>query len=375
MLYDSYHKKITKVLKTLRKIFKHIVLISIVTGVLLASLVTFMVIKGWVLDDKALTPSFEASYGDELPLNSSAIFAKCSYEYSEDGETWSSEKPIAPGEYKARAMAKNIFGKLRYGMVYDFVIKPKEIDVSVAENMIQYGDLPTVEAELAYEDKISCEAVTYSDKFASETMVKPVEETVKIKNADGEDVTKNYKLNIVETNITINPRSVTVIISGKEMIYNNTVLSNFDGYELSEDTPAAYDDRPIAVLQNTRIEVGVTPNEPSEIKMVNADGEDVSLHYQISKVVGDLKVSERPLYIKTATDEKAYDDIDLINKTCEVVNEYPIVDGHTLECTSHTSIKYVGEIKNTLVFKVKNEAGEDKTASYSLFYEEGTLKI
>ena len=131
MLYDSYHKKISKVVGILRKIFKHIVLISIVSGLVLAAIIAFMATKGIVLDDKYISDKFEMTYGDELPLDVTALFSDVSYEYSSDGKNWSEEAPLSVGTYQVRAVAKAVFGQTRYGKVYSFSLKPKKVDVLV----------------------------------------------------------------------------------------------------------------------------------------------------------------------------------------------------------------------------------------------------
>ena len=127
MLYDSYHKKISKVVDVLRKVFKHIVLISIVLGLLLAFLITFMVTKGMIIDDKNASNRFPVTYGEDLPLKTSALFASHKYQYSENGRKWSDDFPSEPGTYRVRAVAKGIFGNERYGKIYTFVLKAKEI--------------------------------------------------------------------------------------------------------------------------------------------------------------------------------------------------------------------------------------------------------
>ena len=60
MLYDSYYKKISKIADFWKKVFKHIVLIGIIFGVILAAVIAFMVTKGIVFDDK--------SYSDKIEL-------------------------------------------------------------------------------------------------------------------------------------------------------------------------------------------------------------------------------------------------------------------------------------------------------------------
>ena len=372
MLYDSYHKKISKIVDTLRKIFKHIVLISIVLALILAAIVAFMVTKGIVLDDNSTADGFEMTYGDGFPLKCKALFAKVIYEYSEDGVEWTTDKPNAVGEYKVRATAKNIFGQYRYGSVYSFKVLPKQIEVLVSDASVIYGELPLVSAELAFDDAIICETVEYSDRQASVTMVTPIESAIKITNTDGDDVTHMYELTVKSTEITILPRTIEVTVSDKEMIYNDTKLS-YDGYEIS-DGELADGDILQAVFDKYLIDVGSVENTPT-LSVVTHDGLDISMHYKILTQIGTLSVDYRPLIIETGSSEKVYDDIELSNTNYKITGEYDIVDGHTAICVSNSVIVDVDEVENVLALEIKNASGEDKTQNYSLFYERGTLKI
>lgn len=372
MLYDSYHVKISKIVAVLRKIFKHIVLISIVSALIVTMIVAFMATKGLIIDDSSVMSGFEMTYGEPLPLKAKAVFSSVDYEYSSDGVKWSAEMPRTTGDFRVRACANNIFGQKRYGEVYSFTINPKEIDVSVVEDEIVYGELPTVEAELAFEDSISCDNVSYSDRLAKTTDVKPVLDSIKITNSAGDDVTNLYKLNLVSRAINILPRKIEVTVSDKEMIYNDTRFS-FDGYELSDGRLADGD-----VLQATfdkyLIDVGEVVNTPV-LRVATSDGIDISVHYEIATRIGVLKVNKRPLIVKAAGAEKEYDDTELVNKTFEIAGDYKLVDGHAANCVSHTSITNVEEKENIIAIEIKNASGEDKTPNYSLFYENGTLKI
>ena len=372
MLYDSYHKKISKVLSTLRKIFKHIVLISIVTGLILAAIIAFMITKGIVLDDKSVSESFEMTYGEDLPVNSKALFARVLYEYSANGVDWSTEPPIELGEYKVRATAKTLFGQTKYGMVYSFKLNAKPINVTVADKQITYGDIPNVFAELAVGDKITCESFLYADRLASVTNIVPVKEEVKILNSKGEDITSLYNINSVASQITVMPRNILVTVSDKELIYNDTKFS-YDGYELSAGTLAKGDILQ-AVFSKYLIDVGSVVNTP-QLSVVTADGLDVSVHYNIDTEIGMLTVDYRPIIIQTGSSEKIYDDKELFNTDYEVLGEFGIVDGHVVECVSKTSIINADEVENVLALEIKNADGEDKTSNYSIFYERGMLTI
>ena len=372
MLYDSYHKKISRVVDTLRKIFKHIVLISIVTVLVIAAIIAFMVTKGIVIDDESDADGFEVTYGDALPLNSKAILARVVYEYSSNGTDWSAEPPKSLGEHSVRATAKTLFGQTKYGKTYSFVLKARSANVSVTDKEIVYGATPSVFAELASGDTLACKSFVYADRLATVTDVAPNKESIKIENSHGEDVTALYNIIPVSTQITVLPRPILVTVSDKELIYNDTRLS-YDGYELSGGTLAEGDTLQ-AVFDKYLIDVGEIENTPT-LSVISSDSLDVSVHYIISTHIGTLKVDYRPLIIETPSAEKVYDDTALSNPDYKIIGEYDIVDGHIAECVSSTSITDVDFVENVLAIEIKNSVGEDKTHNYSLFYERGWLEV
>ena len=372
MLYDSYHAKISKIVVFLRKLYKHIVLICIVAGILLIALVAFMIFKGKVIDDTACADKFQMTYGDSLPIKASAVLAKVSYEYSADGVSWSADAPLHPGQYFVRPMAKSVFGVSRYGSTYTFELLQKEIEVSVIDDKVIYGEFPNVSAELAYNDKIVCEGFNYADIYLKKTEVTPMHDAVKIFTEDDVDVTGSYVIKEKATSITIDPRPILVTVSDQSMIYNDTKLS-YNGYELSSGT-LVNNDALIAVFNKYIIDVGEVVNTP-ELCVISSEGKDISLHYIISKKIGKLKVEHRPLVIKTPSAEKVYDDVELFADNYEIAGEYGVVEGHVVECFERTGILDVGETQNYVRLNITNADGEDKTDNYSFIYEPGVLKI
>lgn len=375
MLYDSYHKKISNVVNVLRKIFKHIVLISVVMVLLIASIIAVLVTKGMVLDDDTVSENFEIVYGEPLPLDANALFSKVEYEYSVDGVEWTTEFPSTLGEYMVRAVSTNTLGQQTCGKVYKFSFVAKEIDVSVKDESVTYGENPKISAKLVSGDTITCDKFDFGDRLAQETTITPNADAVKISDVDGKDVTNLYKINVLTTDITIEKRKIIVTVSDKEMIYNNTKLL-YDGYELNEATPLAKGDVLQAVFDSNAyiIDVGEKTFVP-KLTVVTEDNLDITVHYDIHSSIGSLKVDYRPLIIGTGSSEKIYDDKELFNTEATILGEYDIVEGHTLECESYPSITDVSEIENVLIHKIKDANGEDKTSNYSLFYERGTLSI
>ena len=380
MLYDSYYKKISRVLDFCRKVFKHIVLISIIIALIIISVIALLATKGIVFDDKNAEDNFEISYGEGLPLNASAMLSKVRYEYSsDDGATWSEDMPIVPGEYSVRAVANTSFGGERYGKVYSFVLKAKSIEVFVGDSSVIYGELPEVKSnELSYGDKITCDKVVYEDIAAVDARVMPDKDSVKIFSVDGTDVTTSYDIEAVTTDIKINPRKIGFTVSGEEMVYNNVRLT-YSGYEISSGTLAEGDTEQAVIDTKPLSEVGIT--EVGEFRctpdfcIVTSDGVDVTEHYEISTKVGTLKVVERSIVVKTGSAEKVYDETELFCEDYEIMGGQGLVEGHSLSCESHLSIINADEKPNELKFRILDASGTVKTQNYSVFYEKGTLKI
>ena len=380
MLYDSYYKKISRVLDFCRKVFKHIVLISIIIALIIISVIALLATKGIVFDDKNAEDNFEISYGEGLPLNASAMLSKVRYEYSsDDGATWSEDMPIVPGEYSVRAVANTSFGGERYGKVYSFVLKAKSIEVFVGDSSVIYGELPEVKSnELSYGDKITCDKVVYEDIAAVDARVMPDKDSVKIFRVDGTDVTTSYDIEAVTTDIKINPRKIGFTVSGEEMVYNNVRLT-YSGYEISSGTLAEGDTEQAVIDTKPLSEVGIT--EVGEFRctpdfcIVTSEGVDVTEHYEISTKVGTLKVVERSIVVKTGSAEKVYDETELFCEDYEIMGGQGLVEGHSLSCESHLSIINADEKPNELKFRILDASGTVKTQNYSVFYEKGTLKI
>lgn len=372
MLYDSYYKKISKIADFWKKVFKHIVLICIALGLILATIIAFMVVKGMVFDDKNQSESIEITYGGALSLNSNALFSDVVYEYSDDdGKTWSSQPPIFPGEYKVRSVSNGIFGQSRYGKVYSLTISPKEIEVNVVEKEILYGELLSVSADLSYGDTVYCDNFIYEDISKQTTSVLPDIEAVKILNEDGEDITFAYSIKPVSATVSLQPREILFVVEDKGTVYNGVKFS-FDGYELSRGT-LAYEDSVKAVFNKYLVDVGEIENTP-EIRVFNKDGIDVSLHYVIDKQIGTLSVDYRPIVIESDSAQKIYDGAAFNSYAYEVV-EGSIAEGQTITCISGPSITEVGSIDNALSFEITDGEGKDVTSNYSIIYALGTLDV
>ena len=121
--------------------------------------------------------------------------------------------------------------------------------------------------------------------------------TVKIYDADGNDVSDKYLIRSEFGSLTVTPKKITVTASSDTKIYDGLPLTN-SGYELrntdrNDNGPvlAAGDTIKVTVVGSIT-DPGRIDNVISTIGITNADNEDVTFCYDITRVRGELKVVE-----------------------------------------------------------------------------------
>ena len=147
MTYKSYEariQRIAKATKGLRRCAKLIVAL-VVTAILATGGCLFA--KGMVFGGVTCAPAMD--YGDTANPSCFVFWGSADYQYAAEGsEEWSSEPPVLPGKYMVRAVTSRTFGGTYYSDPTHFTIRPKKITVTVREDSIPYGGVPTVTAEL-----------------------------------------------------------------------------------------------------------------------------------------------------------------------------------------------------------------------------------
>jgi len=183
------------------------------------------------------------------------------------------------------------------------------------------------------------------------------------------DLTFNYQITFVQGELTIIPRSITILTASDEKVYDGTSLRN-EGVQVVGGSLIG--SQVITVTSNTSIlNVGQTPNT---LGISIFDGlVDMTDNYEIIIEEGTLRITPRPITIETATDEKNYDGTPLWNENVHVIFG-SLVNEQFISISSHTSITTVGEILNTLEISIF-EGTTDVTNNYQITVVEGTLKI
>lgn len=370
MLYENYQKRISKIADTLALILKQMPKILISLAVLAAVVTVLLAYKGTFLGETEAQK--ELVYGEEFSYRSKAFLSKVHYEYrKQDGTEWSEKYPKLPGNYVVRARARAAFGKMSYGNEIAFSILPRSTDIWVSSAQMMWGETPTISADLAKGDYFSVRAVQYENMLAETTKVIPALSTIRVLDADGDDVTGAYVFRVVESTITFLPRPITVTVADAEREYNGLRFS-FDQYELSGGT-LGQGERLVAVFNRSLTEVGSVVNTPV-LTVLNENGVDVTMHYTITQEIGTLTVAQRPLLVKTGGLEITYDGQDHVVRDFSIDPSTTLVKGHSIT-TNWRVYNDCGTYENIPDFTIHNRQGEAKTQNYAVFFESGKVVI
>ena len=210
-----------------------------------------------------------------------------------------------------------------------------------------------------------------------------------IKDADGNDVTKNYKPEYALGALTINPiGTVTVTIKGKTVtgVYCGADYIA-EGYDVEISDPK-YTKDDFTFSGNSRVyrtDVGTTYMGLKAEQFENKNSNFDRVEFVIEED-GYVEVTKRPLYLRADTPNPiTYDGAEHVRTLCVVVakGEYlEIANGQMLENVltmyrvSGTNVGiYKGEFLQLAKIVDRDDPSKDVTANYDIKYETGTLQI
>ena len=114
--------------------------------------------------------------------------------------------------------------------------------------------------------------------------------------------------------------------------------------------------------------------DAASVKILDADGADVTANYQVTGGSATLTVSRRPLMIRTSSAIKVYDGTALTDHTAPTVSG--LLSGHRLPVTFTGKQEKAGSSANTIKtdFKITYN-DKDVTKNYDISYNFGTLTV
>ena len=208
-----------------------------------------------------------------------------------------------------------------------------------------------------------------------------------IKDADGKDVTSNYEISLREGTLTVYPIELKIVTQGAEKFYDGTPLTN-DKYDVTvlNATDFVAGHRIIVQVIGSQTIVGSSPNviDESGVKVLDADGNDVTKNYRISYQYGELIVNQRHIGIYPDGAEKIYDGTPLTNQTYTISDCGYGKDGGLAPEQYVATVSFdgwiinVGTVPATLIFEslsICDQNGNDVTENYDVTSIPGALTV
>ncbi len=373
MLYESYKKKIKALAENLRKAsFVALICLCVIAAVLILLLI-FECFRGIIISDISDT---SITYGDSADLSASAFLDEIEYEYQAKDGTWQSGIPRAAGEFTVRGYSKNLLGIKRYTSEASLSVAEKVVHIELPEYRWEYGDTSPYELlqsdELAFSDIIGNIDFKMDGGELGEVRVSVETRSVKIINADGDDVTNSYSLTFGEGRGYIEKRTLTLVTASVSREYDATVLQAND-YSVTEGSIAAGHTAEFK-FNNSIKNVGRLDNEATLV-IKDRSGIDVTDKYDITLSFGRLDVLPRTLFIETETVYKTYDGLPLSSDKYKIVNG-SVAAGEALNvATDGIRITDAGIVQNTASAYVTDASGNDVSSNYDLRVTFGSLSV
>ncbi|QVK18994.1 hypothetical protein KHQ81_04600 [Mycoplasmatota bacterium] len=366
MLYERYEQRVRRKVLILRQIYKYRFLLITLASIAFLSLSGIAITKGTIYD--VSVPSSYV-YSEDVDFSSKAMFSSVTYSYRHIGETtWVNEKPTTAGEYEVEIKTKQFFGGENTKVV-GFTIEPKNITLDIQASSVVFGENPIIEAELAEGNYIDDVQFSYENLSQTESVAKV--ESITIKDSLGNDVTKSYDFKNASFAIQFTPRPVTVSLLDITDIYKGVVLTSND-IEITEGSLVEGDIIEI-ISSGSQLEVGSSLNTILTATILD-NGVDVTSNYDITFEDGSLEVTTRPITIQTNSDTTTYDGTPFSSLNFEII-EGSIVDTHSINVISNTSITNVGTTDNILSVEILDGSGQNVTSNYDITYVYGELEV
>lgn len=379
MRYDKYLNRINKLNKVINALYRLRFVLASVASVTLVGVLTFEFTKGIVKVENF--NKLEFTYGDVVTAASSAFANDSKIEYREvNSDNWSEIAPTYPGKYQVRGVSKNGFGAMTTSDPIDFEILPKEVEVSIGESQITYGNVPKISASLLGMDKISAYKVKYDDPYSLKTKAQVDKESMTVTDKDGKDITFCYNFTPKQRDIDILPRQISISFKDNEKTYDAKAIEEFDG-ELVSGTLA--EDDVISYKENAESHSEVGNYTYSKETVIKHNDKDVTHMYSVNTQKGNLKIDKIPLTAYSLDYHELYNGKTLDeNNAYQVKFECPkLVEGHKVNISFEGDYEELKDSNKPLetdsIFSIKitNEKDEDVTSSYDIQKTYGSISV
>ncbi len=211
--------------------------------------------------------------------------------------------------------------------------------------------------------------------FATEAGEYTNEMTFEIVDAEGNDVTDCYDLNVTPGKFTIKPRPINVTTADKEFTYDGTAQF-YEGCEAD----GLVEGHVLSVTSHTEI-TNVTKEKVANkltVKVMNGET-DVTANYYLpdgNYTYGALTMLPRKITVKANGDTFTYDGAAHSSTEFTVAEPDGLIGGHEAAVIADTvkTLTTVGKTDNEFAVAIMAN-GESVTDNYEIAYDLGTLEV
>ncbi len=195
---------------------------------------------------------------------------------------------------------------------------------------------------------------------------------VKVFDRRAADVTSNFDITYNFGILTVTKRPITFESLSITKVYDDTYLRP-EKFNVTEGSLVDGDKADYIVPQKAEIKNVGTVEASFTVKISTSKGEDVTNQYNIKYIYGKLKITARPITIKTPNYFKTYDGTP-IQTGGETIISGSLVSGHTLQAKYLTYID-VGDYSHEGTYKIFDSQSNEVTKNYAIETQFGWLSI
>ena len=200
----------------------------------------------------------------------------------------------------------------------------------------------------------------------------------RIRNARGADVSANYKVTLSDGQLDIVPRKILVMTGNQTVAYQNAPAVNTQITVGKSGLLKGHEVRATFTYPDGLAEIGTVTNTLENVKIVDANGRDVSRYYDVTYQYGSLRVNPIEITLETESAYKEMYDGAYISAPGYTQTKGELLSGHTLQVQFEHEVGVcdVGTWKNGIrSVRVTDRSGRDVSYMYNVNVIEGTLQI
>lgn len=272
-----------------------------------------------------------------------------------------------------------------YDITYEYgnlSVLPRPVTVSAGSAQKGYDGAPLTCSTVSGSNIVGGHKVAAqtsgSQTDAGESANIIVGNTVIIRDASGNNVTRNYKISLAGGILKVTQREITVKPSDAQKIYDGDPLTG-KLYGAAEPDQLVKGHKITAATAGSQTDAGEGVNYivRSTVKITDSYGRDVTANYAVETASGKLTVLPRPVTVTAGSAQKEYDGTPLTCADYAVTSAYApaLVKDHKLNAEISGSQTDVGESPNVAASVRISSAAGDVTGNYAIAVVDGTLTV